>query len=589
MEKDSILIVSSNFRKAYPIVKSISKMGFRTITAFYTWRSTIFSKYVNKRYYIPNPYLNEKSYIANILLIINHEKPLMIIPVGFIDNIILSKYRCHIPSDVVLPIPEYSKLIEVSRKDLLAQLCKDLGIKYPKILSSNEAAKVPVVIKGIFDSSKPDYAFFKEEFNMKMSKRKGKIIVQEFIPGIGCGYFAIAKNGKVYVDYTHVRIIEKKPSGGPSIVSCIDFNPELIALGRNIVKKLKWTGVIMAEFRRHVETGEYYLLEINPKFWGSLELALSKGLDFPKYLIEVFLYGKKPKAEISLKRKCFAWVLESMYYLKQNPKVWFKIVRHALCEGILNTDIHILDPSELTFSLITRIATLFTKSKRINRHGLYKRYIENILSLAIRLNKKPINCVISDFDGTLFNLRVKWNNLRKLLISRGLLKPWDSIQVGLYKTKNTKHFSKINLILRSAEEKALENIRGDEEVKEMIKELTNKGIKLAVVTKQESYIVRKALEKTGLTKAFIAIIGREQCILRENQLKILLRKIHAKPEEAVIIGDQLADIVSAVKLGAVPIAIARNSYMYQQYTELGVPCFNSIKYALKFIIKNLKG
>ena len=49
MEKDSILIVSSNFRKAYPIVKSISKMGFRTITAFYTWRSTVFSKYANTK------------------------------------------------------------------------------------------------------------------------------------------------------------------------------------------------------------------------------------------------------------------------------------------------------------------------------------------------------------------------------------------------------------------------------------------------------------------------------------------------------------------------------------------------------------
>ncbi len=589
MEKGSILIVSSNFRKAYPIVKSISKMGFRTITAFYTWRSTVFSKYANKRYHIPNPYLDEKSYIANVLLIINREKPLMIIPVGFIDNVILSKYRRHIPPDVVLPIPEYSKLVRVSRKDLLAQLCEDLGIKYPKILSSNEEVEAPVVIKGILDSSKPDYAFFKEEFNMKMNGKRGKVIVQEFIPGIGCGYFAIAKNGEVYIDYTHVRIVEKKPSGGPSIVSCINLNPELIALGRSIVKKLKWSGVIMAEFRRHMETGEYYLLEINPKFWGSLELALSKGLDFPKYLVEVFLYNKKPKAEISLKRKCFAWVLESMYYLKQNPKVWFKIVRHALCEGILNTDIHILDPSELIFSLITRTATLFTKSKRINGHGLYKRYAENILSLAIRLNKKPINCVVLDFDGTLFNLRVKWNKLRKLLISRGLLKPWDSIQVGLYKTKNTKHFSKINLILRSAEEKALENIRGDEKVKEMIEELTNKGIKLAIVTKQESFIVRKALKKTGLAGAFIAIIGREHCILRENQLKILFKKIHVKPEEAIVIGDQLSDMVSAAKLGATPIAIARNPYMCQKYIELGVPCFNNIKYVLKFIIRNLKG
>ena len=330
----------------------------------------------------------------------------MIIPVGFIDNVIPSKYSRHIPPDVVLPTPEYSKLVRVSRKDLLVQLCEDLGIKYPKILSGNEEVEAPVVIKGILDSSKPDYAFFKEEFNTKMNGKRGKVIVQEFIPGIGCGYFAIAKNGEVYIDYTHVRIVEKKPSGGPSIVSCINLNPELIALGRSIVKKLKWSGVIMAEFRRHMETGEYYLLEINPKFWGSLELATSLGIDIPKCLIEVFLFNRKPKLSVNVKSRCFTRILSSLYYLKLNSKIWFTMLKKSLSEGLIYTDLHFNDPSEFLYSLLTRSMNVLAHKHSKLKTSLSSAYEKNIAYLSKILRERSIECIIFDFDGTLAKLDI---------------------------------------------------------------------------------------------------------------------------------------------------------------------------------------
>jgi len=50
---------------------------------------------------------------------------------------------------------------------------------------------------------------------------------------------------------------------------------------------LRWHGVAMVEFKRDEVTDRFWLLEINGRFWGSLPLALSAGIDFPYYLYQL--------------------------------------------------------------------------------------------------------------------------------------------------------------------------------------------------------------------------------------------------------------------------------------------------------------
>lgn len=585
-----ILVVSANFRKAYPILKSISKMGFKNIAAFYKWRSPVFSRYVNKRYFITNPYLNERKYIIDIISIISRDRPLMVIPVGFIDNVLLAKYKQLLPPDIILPIPSYETIIQVSRKDLVPKLCKQLGIKYPKIYVFEKGIDTPLVIKEVTDSSKPEYVFFTENLSEKVKYRKSKILIQEFIPGIGYGYFALAKNGLIIIDYTHVRIIEEKPSGGPSIVSCIEFNPEVLRLGRKIVKKLKWTGILMVEFRRDLETGEYYLLELNPKFWGSLELATSKNIDIPKYLIETFLLHRKPEVKIKYNRKCFTWVLAGLHYLKQNPKVWIKILKKGLSEGILNTDIHLNDPSELLYSSISRFLNLFLNKHPMLKLSLRRQYLKNVLFLKAMLKAKKIEHVIFDFDGTLTNLDVPWDKVKKQLIEKHLIKPWDTIMIGLYKAreKNLGIFNEISRVIRKFEDEALEKVNVDNELYILLSELYKNNIRLAVVSKQESFTVKKALSKMGILKYFSTVIGREHEILRLVQLNEVLKRLNIDPKKTIMLGDSIIDVVAALKKHILPIAIANNPYKLQQFIEFGVPCFTNIKGALKYILKHIK-
>ncbi|RXG96257.1 hypothetical protein EAS62_11660 [Bradyrhizobium zhanjiangense] len=57
-------------------------------------------------------------------------------------------------------------------------------------------------------------------------------------------------------------------------------NEELAKFARTIVQELSYTGVIHIDARLHATSGEIFLIEANPRFWGSLAEATSGGLDF---------------------------------------------------------------------------------------------------------------------------------------------------------------------------------------------------------------------------------------------------------------------------------------------------------------------
>ena len=54
---------------------------------------------------------------------------------------------------------------------------------------------------------------------------------------------------------------------------------------RALLKHFGWTGVAMIEYKIDAATGTPYLMEINGRFWGSLQLAIDAGVDFPRLLL----------------------------------------------------------------------------------------------------------------------------------------------------------------------------------------------------------------------------------------------------------------------------------------------------------------
>lgn len=63
----------------------------------------------------------------------------------------------------------------------------------------------------------------------------------------------------------------------------------------NLLDAFGWSGVAMVEYKVDERSGEPVLMEINGRFWGSLQLAVDAGVDFPRLLAEINLGGKPPR------------------------------------------------------------------------------------------------------------------------------------------------------------------------------------------------------------------------------------------------------------------------------------------------------
>jgi predicted ATP-grasp superfamily ATP-dependent carboligase len=58
------------------------------------------------------------------------------------------------------------------------------------------------------------------------------------------------------------------------------------AIASKLLAAAGWIGVAMIEFRV-ADDGTPYLMEVNGRFWGSLQLAIDCGIDFPWLLYQI--------------------------------------------------------------------------------------------------------------------------------------------------------------------------------------------------------------------------------------------------------------------------------------------------------------
>ena len=117
-------------------------------------------------------------------------------------------------------------------------------------------------------------------------------LIQGFVPGQGKGVFALCDHGKPVAWFAHERLRDVRPSGsGSSLRRAVALDPRLREPTERLLCEMKWHGPAMVEFRDD-GTNAPSLMEVNGRFWGSLQLAVSAGVDFPRLWVDL-LRGHK--------------------------------------------------------------------------------------------------------------------------------------------------------------------------------------------------------------------------------------------------------------------------------------------------------
>ena len=178
------------------------------------------------------------------------------------------------------------------------KLAKKLKVPFPKtwiIRSYADDWEYPIRIKPAKSSGSRGSRVVESKWKMEqvapaLLEKYGKLLVQEEVKKTATvGVEMICRKGKTKALFQHKRIREYPANGGPSTMRVSVKYRKTRELAEKLMKKTKWNGVAMVEFG--ITPKGPVLFEVNPRWWGSLALAIKSGVDFPKIYRDLVVEG----------------------------------------------------------------------------------------------------------------------------------------------------------------------------------------------------------------------------------------------------------------------------------------------------------
>jgi predicted ATP-grasp superfamily ATP-dependent carboligase len=308
-----ILITDGEQRAALAVVRSLGAAGHRCIVCSGTGRSLAGrSRHAAADLMVPHPAAAPAAHGAAVRSLAEQHRVDVVIPISEASLLAVLPFRDRI--DAAIPFPDLDTFRAACNKKRVLEAARALGIRVPRQweigapeLPPDLDVRKPLVLKparsvytaadGTRGKVGVRWAGDRAELDAALRQYPNAaypILAQERIVGPGIGVFVLLHEGRCLASFSHLRVREKPPSGGVSVVCRSEaMDARLLALSLQLLARFAWSGVAMVEYKRDAATGEPALMEINGRFWGSLQLAIDAGVDFPRLLVDTAL-GVEP-------------------------------------------------------------------------------------------------------------------------------------------------------------------------------------------------------------------------------------------------------------------------------------------------------
>ena len=310
----TVLVTDGEQRAALAVVRSLGRAG-HTVNACSVRGSSLAgaSRYCSSDVRVPDALSDPAGFAAAIRGLTEALHIDTLLPISEPALLAILGARDSLPG-VMIPFPSPQSFRDICDKALVLGRARELGIAVPQqtILShaGDPAAATlayPVALKPARSVGEQDgrrvkvgvrYAADAAALHRRLaefSPAAYPLLAQQRITGPGIGVFLLRWNGQILAAFAHRRIREKPPSGGVSVYrESTALDPDLLDQSRRLLESFDWSGVAMIEYKLDERTGTPYLMEINGRFWGSLQLAIDAGVDFPTLLIDAAAGTPRP-------------------------------------------------------------------------------------------------------------------------------------------------------------------------------------------------------------------------------------------------------------------------------------------------------
>lgn len=304
----NVFVTDADMRQVLAIIRSLGKKGIATTVGDSIknrFLISFFSKYCTKRVFYPSPAENAKAFSKELLKYVAKNKTDVLITVADHASLAVSRRLREFRQYVRVAIPPYETLIKAVDKAQTMQICEEtyypvtvLPGKVSEIYSLSKKMSYPLVVKPRFSSGSRGLKYATNSSQLirlfkTTTNTYGVPLIQEYIPGdkiYGVGAL-LNQESKPRAAFVYKRLRQFPVSGGPSTYRMSVLNPTVLELGLKILQKMQWYGVAMLEFKIDPRDSKPKLMEINPRFWGSLNLAIAAGVDFPYLFYKMAVEG----------------------------------------------------------------------------------------------------------------------------------------------------------------------------------------------------------------------------------------------------------------------------------------------------------
>ncbi len=304
-----ILVLDASQRSALAIIRNLSRHGLSPVVGDHVPKTIgSASRHATASVLYPDPAMSPSAFIDEISAIVRRLGIDTVIPVTDLTTMLLTSQR-NLLQSAKLTCADARSYEVLSDKVSLLELAAKMGVPAPDTRIARTAGEIvraardfgfPLVLKParsrylkagkvISTSVRTLGAPDQLSATIKELDWLGDLpcLVQRFIPGHGAGIFTLYGPGGPIAWFAHRRIREKPPTGGVSVLSeSVQIDSEMQSAAAKILSAVGWIGVAMVEFRVTGE-GTPYLMEVNGRFWGSLQLSIDCGIDFPWLLYRV--------------------------------------------------------------------------------------------------------------------------------------------------------------------------------------------------------------------------------------------------------------------------------------------------------------
>ncbi|HZS35097.1 MAG TPA: ATP-grasp domain-containing protein [Methylomirabilota bacterium] len=315
-----VLVLDGDQRSALAVTRSLGRRGVPVVVADeQTTTLAGSSRYCRAQVALPSPSRSPAAFVAALAAEVQRRGIGVVLPAGEVTmELVLGNRQALEPA--VVPFGSLEAFAALTDKSRLAALAARLGVRAPatccargrtELEAALEAARFPLVLKphrsrvlhaGQWRPATVRYARSRAEALRLWSEdpllREHPVLVQAHVAGEARGLSCLYDRGRCVAAFAHRRVREKPPQGGVSVLSeSVPVGAAMRQAATRVLDAVGWHGVAMVEFKVAPD-GTPHLIEVNARFWGSLQLAVDAGVDFPWLLYRVAT-GAAPEAPVT--------------------------------------------------------------------------------------------------------------------------------------------------------------------------------------------------------------------------------------------------------------------------------------------------